>query len=117
MSKKPNAPKQKIEAAPAPGGRRRGPASMSQVIGSMGSLKRVVKMYIKQFPVLTWVIVIFNIYNAVAAALPMVFLQKVTAVLEETLESGDWESRTLSERVSSLSRYLLRCSVTASGSL
>ena len=57
----------------------------------MGSLKRVVKMYIKQFPVLTWVIVIFNIYNAVAAALPMVFLQKVTAVLEETLESGDWE--------------------------
>ena len=91
MSKKPNAPKQKIEAAPAPGGRRRGPASMSQVIGSMGSLKRVVKMYIKQFPVLTWVIVIFNIYNAVAAALPMVFLQKVTAVLEETLESGNWE--------------------------
>ena len=92
MSKKPNAPKQKPEAAPAPGGRRRGPASMSQVIGSMGSLKRVVKMYIKLFPVLTWVIVIFNIYNAVAAALPMVFLQKVTAVLEETLASGDWES-------------------------
>lgn len=91
MSKKPNAPKQKVEAAPAPGGRRRGPASMSQVIGSMGSLKRVVKMYIKQFPVLSWVVVLFNVYNAVAAALPMVFLQKVTSVLEETLESGDWE--------------------------
>lgn len=85
-------PKNKPEAAPAPGGRRRGPASMSQVVGSMGSLKRVVKMYIKQFPVLTWVIVLFNIYNAVAAALPMVFLQKVTVVLEENLESGDWES-------------------------
>ena len=85
-------PKNKPEAAPAPGGRRRGPASMSQVVGSMGSLKRVVKMYIKQFPVLTWVIVLFNIYNAVAAALPMVFLQKVTVVLEEYLESGDWES-------------------------
>ena len=85
-------PKNKPEAAPAPGGRRRGPASMSQVVGSMGSLKRVMKMYIKQFPVLTWVIVLFNIYNAVAAALPMVFLQKVTVVLEETLGSGDWES-------------------------
>jgi len=85
-------PKNKPEAAPAPGGRRRGPASMSQVVGSMGSLKRVIKMYIKQFPVLTWVIVLFNIYNAVAAALPMVFLQKVTVVLEENLGSGDWES-------------------------
>ena len=65
---------------------------MSQVMGSMGSLKRVIKMYIRQFPVLTWVIVLFNVYNAVAAALPMVFLQKVTVVIEETLESGDWES-------------------------
>ncbi|SDX53616.1 ATP-binding cassette, subfamily B [Ruminococcaceae bacterium YAD3003] len=90
MSK--NTPKNKPEAAPAPGGRRRGPASMSQVVGSMSSLKRVMKMYIKQFPVLTWVIVLFNIYNAVAAALPMVFLQKVTVVLEDYLESGDWDS-------------------------
>ncbi len=90
MSK--NTPKNKPEAAPAPGGRRRGPASMSQVVGSMSSLKRVMKMYIKQFPVLTWVIVLFNIYNAVAAALPMVFLQKVTVVLEEYLDSGDWDS-------------------------
>ena len=91
MSKKNDAPEKKVEAAPAPGGRRRGPASMSQVIGSMGSLKRVIKMYIKLFPVLSWVVVLFNVYNAVAAALPMVFLQKVTVVLEESLESGDWE--------------------------
>ena len=92
MSNKSSAPNKKVEAAPAPGGRHRGPASMSQVMGSMGSLKRVIKMYIRQFPVLTWVIVLFNVYNAVAAALPMVFLQKVTVVIEETLESGDWES-------------------------
>ncbi len=92
MSNKSSAPNKKVEAAPAPGGRHRGPASMSQVMGSMGSLKRVIKMYIRQFPVLTWVIVLFNFYNAVAAALPMVFLQKVTVVIEETLESGDWES-------------------------
>ncbi len=92
MSNKSSAPNKKVEAAPAPGGRHRGPAFMSQVMGSMGSLKRVIKMYIRQFPVLTWVIVLFNFYNAVAAALPMVFLQKVTVVIEETLESGDWES-------------------------
>ena len=90
-----NTPKKKPEAAPAPGGRRRGPASMSQVVGSFGSLKRVMKMYIKQFPVLTWVVVVFNIYNAVAASLPMVFLQKVTIVLEDYLESGDWNTAKL----------------------
>ena len=39
MSEKTNAPKKKIEAAPAPGGRHRGAASMSQIKDSMGSLK------------------------------------------------------------------------------
>ncbi len=90
MSEKTNAPKKKVEAAPAPGGRGRGPASMSQVMGSMDSLKRVLKMYIKQFPVLTWIVAVCIIYNSIAAALPGVFLQKVTAVIEKTYESGDW---------------------------
>ena len=92
MSDKTNAPKKKIEAAPAPGGRGRGAASMSQVVGSMGSLKRVVKMYLKQFPVLTWVVAFCIIYNSIAAALPSVFLQKVIDVINRTIESGDWES-------------------------
>ena len=90
MSNKPNTPNKKVEAAPAPGGRGRGPASMSQVMGSMDSLKRVMKMYIKQFPVLSLVVAVCAIYNAVAASMPAVFLQKVTAVLTETVESGDW---------------------------
>ncbi|MBQ6303590.1 MAG: ABC transporter ATP-binding protein [Clostridiales bacterium] len=92
MSEHKNSPGKAPEAAPAPGRRGRGPASMSQVKDSMGSIKRVLGMYIKQFPVLTWVVVICNIYNAVAAAMPAIFLQKVTAVLEETIESGDWET-------------------------
>jgi len=92
MSNNTKAPGKKIEAAPAPGRRGRGPASMSQVKDSMGSIKRVLKMYVKQFPVLTWVVVICNIYSAVAAAMPAVFLQKVTAVLEETIYTGDWET-------------------------
>ena len=92
MSEHKNSPGKAPDAAPAPGRRGRGPSSMSQVKDSMGSIKRVLGMYIKQFPVLTWVVVICNIYNAVAAAMPAVFLQKVTAVLEETIESGDWET-------------------------
>ena len=59
-----------VEAAPAPGGRRRGPASMSQVIGSMGNLKRAVKYYIKCSPLLFIVIVICALVGAVTAAAP-----------------------------------------------
>ena len=92
MSEKTNAPKKKIEAAPAPGGRHRGAASMSQIKDSMGSLKRVVKMYLKQFPVLTWVVAVCIIYNSIAAALPSVFLQKVIDVINRTIDSGDWAS-------------------------
>ena len=92
MSEKTNAPKKKIEAAPAPGGRHRGAASMSQIKDSMGSLKRVVKMYLKQFPVLTWVVAVCIIYNSIAAALPSVFLQKVIDVITRTIDSGDWAS-------------------------
>ncbi|MBR4430804.1 MAG: ABC transporter ATP-binding protein, partial [Clostridiales bacterium] len=92
MSDKPNAPEKKIEAAPAPGGRHRGAASMSQIKDSMGSLKRVVKMYLKQFPVLTWVVGFCIIYNSIAAAIPSIFLQKVIDVINRTIESGDWES-------------------------
>ena len=92
MSEKTNAPKKKIEAAPAPGGRGRGAASMSQVMGSMDSLKRVFRLYVKQFPVLTWVVALCIVYNSIAAALPSVFLQKVIDVINRTIESGDWES-------------------------
>ena len=118
MSEKTNAPKEKTEAAPAPGGRHRGAASMSQVMGSMDSLKRVVKLYVKQFPVLTWIVVVCIIYNSIAAALPSVFLQKVIAVIEETYEAGDWTSAKIrivsrtGKRVATSSTILVRRSGT-----
>ncbi|MBR2549283.1 MAG: ABC transporter ATP-binding protein/permease [Saccharofermentans sp.] len=65
---------------------------MSQVMGSMDSLKRVFRLYVKQFPVLTWVVALCIVYNSIAAALPSVFLQKVIDVINRTIESGDWES-------------------------
>jgi len=91
MSNKPNAPeKKKIEAAPAPGGRGRGPASMSQVVGSMGNLKRAVKYYIKCSPALFAVIVFCALVGAITAAAPGILLQKITAIITEAYEAGDW---------------------------
>ena len=90
MSEKTNAPKKPVEAAPAPGGRRRGAASMSQVIGSMDNLKRAMKYYIKCSPVLFGVIVFCALFGAVTAAAPGIFLQKVTEVIQDTFQSGDW---------------------------
>ena len=90
MSNKPNTPKKPIEAAPAPGGRHRGAASMSQVVGSMGNLKRAVKYYIKCSPVLFAIIVICALVGAVTAAAPGILLQKITAIIKDTYKSGDW---------------------------
>ena len=90
MSNKTNAPKKPVEAAPAPGGRHRGAASMSQVIGSMDNLKRALKYYIKCSPALFGVIVFCALFGAVTAAAPGVFLQKVTEVIQDTFQSGDW---------------------------
>lgn len=80
------------EAAPAPGGRRKGPASMSQVIGSFSSLKRALKMYIKYFPGLTVLVCICILVGAVTAAVPSIFQQKIVAIIEDSWKSGDWAS-------------------------
>ncbi len=90
MSNKPNTPKKPVEAAPAPGGRRRGPASMSQVVGSLGNLKRAVKYYIKCAPALFAIIVVCALVGAVTAAAPGILLQKITAIIQDTYKSGDW---------------------------
>lgn len=90
MSNKPNTPKKPVEAAPAPGGRRRGPASMSQVVGSMGNLKRAVKYYIKCAPALFAIIVVCALVGAITAAAPGILLQKITAIIQDTYKSGDW---------------------------
>lgn len=92
MSNKTQAPEKKIEAAPAPGGRRRGPASMSQVVGSMGNLKRAVKYYIKCSPALFAIIVFCSLVGAITAAAPGIMLQKITAIITESYETGDWEA-------------------------
>ena len=80
------------EAAPAPGARRRGPASMSQVIGSFSSLKRALKMYIKYFPGLTVLVGICILVGALTAAVPSIFQQKILAIIEDSWKSGNWDA-------------------------
>ena len=81
----------KAPSAPARGpGRNRGPASMSQLKGSVGSLKRVLKIYFRYFPKLIWVIFICILVGAVTAAVPSIFQQKIIAIIESTWKTGDW---------------------------
>ena len=80
-------------AAPAPArgpGRNRGPASMSQIKDSAGSLKRVLKIYFRYFPKLIWVIFICIFVGAVTAAVPSIFQQKIIAIIVDTWKTGDW---------------------------
>ena len=80
-------------AAPAPArgpGRNRGPASMSQIKDSAGSLKRGLKIYFRYFPKLIWVIFVCILVGAVTAAVPSIFQQKIIAIIESSWETGDW---------------------------
>ncbi len=90
MSNKNNAPKKPVEAAPAPGRRGKGPASMSQVVGSMGNLKRVLKYYIKCNPAMFVGIVFCSIFGALTSAAPGIVQQKVIKVIDDTFKAGDW---------------------------
>ena len=90
---KTKAPEKAPQAAPARGpGRNRGPASMAQIKGSIGSLKRVLKIYIGYFPKLVWVIVLCIFVGAVTAAVPSIFQKNILSIITETWESGNWEA-------------------------
>lgn len=65
---------------------------MSQIKGSVGSLKRVLKIYLGYFPKLVWVIVLCIFVGAVTAAVPSIFQKNILSIIKETWESGDWAS-------------------------
>ena len=88
---KTKAPERAPQAAPQRGpGRNRGPASMSQIKGSIGSLKRVMKIYIGYFPKLSWVIAICIFVGGVTAAVPSIFQKNILTIIKESWISGDW---------------------------
>ena len=55
-----------------------------------GTLKRILKYLFKFYPVLLPVAIICIIINAVVGALPAVFMQQVTAIVEASYRSGNW---------------------------
>ena len=69
----------------APGGKDR-PAPRKGVFG------RLLKLLFRSFPVLLPVAAFCILFNAVAAAVPAIFQQKVIAVIEQWFTSGDWPS-------------------------
>ena len=89
---KTKAPEKAPQAAPqrGPGARSRGPASMSQIKGSIGSLKRVLKIYVSYFPKLVWVIVLCILVGAITAAVPSIFQKNILSIITDTWETGDW---------------------------
>ena len=78
--------------APQGPGRRKGPASMRDVIASVDSLKRVMKLYFKTFPKLAPLVGVCILVSAFTAAVPAVFQQKVLKVIEGAYLTGDWEA-------------------------
>ena len=75
--------------AQMPGGRR-GAASFGQMKGQSGDLKRVIKKYAGYFPKLVPAVLVCILVNAIVAAVPSIFQQKVLTVIENFWKSGDW---------------------------
>ncbi|MBO4681109.1 MAG: ABC transporter ATP-binding protein [Clostridiales bacterium] len=63
---------------------------MSQIKGSIGSLKRVLKIYVGYFPKLVWVIVLCILVGAITAAVPSIFQKNILSIITDTWETGDW---------------------------
>lgn len=58
----------------------------------MSTLKRVLKMLYSFYPVMMPVTIACIIFNAVVAAIPAIFQQKVIADIERFYKSGDWSA-------------------------
>ena len=71
---------------PRPGGKMAPPGTKID-IKVMG---RVFKMLFGFYPVMLPVAILFIICTAIVSAIPMVFMQKIIAAIEESYQSGDW---------------------------
>ena len=66
------------------------PANKPQI--KTGSIKRLLGMLIKAYPVLLPIVGVCIIIAAVTAAMPAIFQQQIYAIIGEWVESGDWDS-------------------------
>ncbi|MBR6873538.1 MAG: ABC transporter ATP-binding protein [Ruminococcus sp.] len=56
------------------------------------SLKRIIKMLFHFYPRLVPLSIICMLFSAVASSIPAIFVQKVIAIIEQWVDSGDWEA-------------------------
>ena len=56
------------------------------------SIKRLLSMLIKAYPVLIPIVAVCIVIAAVTAAMPAIFQQRIYAVIGQWVESGDWDS-------------------------
>ena len=57
-----------------------------------GSLLRVVRMFFRYYPVLAPLVVFCILFAAVVSSIPSLFIQRVIALIQVWVESGDWAS-------------------------
>ncbi len=56
------------------------------------TVSRILKMMFEFYPVLVPIALVCVIFNAVASSIPSIFMQNIIAVVEQSWQSGDWNS-------------------------
>ena len=74
-----------------------------------GSLKRLIKLLFKFYPVMLPITILFIIINAVVSAVPALFQQQIIEIVDTTYKSGDWAG--VSTQVITLVLILASCYV------
>jgi ATP-binding cassette subfamily B protein len=86
------AEKENVRNAPGVGKMPKGARMRGQNVPK-GTLKRLVRLLVSSYPVMLPVSIVCILFSAAASAIPAVFIQKVIAVIEETVNAGaSWES-------------------------
>lgn len=57
-----------------------------------GIMKRLLKMIFEFYPTMLPAVIVFIIFNAVISSIPSIFMQNIISLIENSWESGDWES-------------------------
>lgn len=68
--------------------------SMTKRKAPKGTLRRLIKMLFGFYPVLVPLTILCILFAAAAAAIPDIFIQKITAIIDVAIKGGlDWESQ------------------------
>lgn len=57
-----------------------------------GTLPRLIRTLFEFYPVMLPITLVCIIFNAIVSSIPSLFMQNIIAIVEESWESGDWES-------------------------